>query len=132
MINKEGLLLENDIKEYLKIGNDKLYDFILKDKRINKFRLANRYYIDLDSFLFFLKGTRRIDFSKAFEDAITKDNLPRFVDTKEFSELLGISQNTAYKYIKDDDTFPATKIGQKYYVWIDLVPLWLNKKKGSF
>lgn len=129
MINNNDFLTTKDIKEFLHIGNDKLYGNVLNDKRIIKFKIANRYYIDTKSFLYFLKGTRNIDFSKITDDRIKKDTLPHYVNVKEFCELFGISKNTAYKYINKYNTFPATKIGQQYYIWIDLVLFWLQRMK---
>lgn len=124
MTTQNSFLTAKDIKVYLEIGNDKLYDFVLNSKKIKKCKFANKYYIDIESFLYFLKGTKNIDFSKFYKE----ETLPKYVNVKKFAEMYDISTNTAYKYVKIK-TFPATKIGQKYYIWIDLIPLWLTKKK---
>lgn len=53
--------------------------------------------------------------------------LPNLMTVKELREYLHISNQTAYELVKNRN-FPSVKIGNKYLVNAEELPVWLNKQ----
>lgn len=51
-----------------------------------------------------------------------------FITPKETAEYLGIGMNGIYRLLNENDSFPACRIGRKWFIKKDMIDTWLDQK----